>query len=118
MSFSPSCECELRGHAEHDPSCPNRGAEQVSNEKGFDAEKGAAGIVENCPEKPNAFEADHVGYRACFHCIELALQRAYDAGRRSGVEAATRKVDGWHVKKGGYGELAHGIRALIGREKP
>lgn len=40
-------------------------------------------------------------------------QRGYFAGFFAGIEAAAKLIDGWHIHKGGYCELAHVVRALV-----
>ena len=49
----------------------------------------------------------HLSDGQCDHCVEARIRAAMDAER----EAIARIVEGWHIKKGGYTELAHVVRA-------
>lgn len=40
------------------------------------------------------------------------IDEAHTEGFIRGLEKAAQVIDGWHIKKGGYTELAHGIRNL------
>lgn len=46
--------------------------------------------------------------RALF--LDTLFNYAFLAGEKSGKEKAAKIVDEWHIKKGGYTELAHIIR--------
>lgn len=39
-----------------------------------------------------------------------AMADAYLRGQRAAIEASARIVDGWHISKGGYGNLAETVR--------
>lgn len=82
----------------------------MSNEKRFDAEA-VARAIEEAAEKPI--------YKEAWRGFLLdQVQRAFDAGRRSGVEEAaafvSRKAG---PTRGTLSVVAAGIRALIGGEK-
>lgn len=81
----------------------------MSNEKGFDAEADPLLMRSHCLHDD---ELD-----LCHQCKREALQRAFDAGRRSGVEDAAKSVESQPSKFVAPDAAAREIRALIGGEK-
>ncbi len=45
--------------------------------------------------------------------LETTIRDAHRAGFSAGLEAGAKLVDRWHIKKGGYGQMAEAIRALM-----
>ena len=49
---------------------------------------------------------------ACLSCLTTFAQAEATRGFNEGVEAAATLVNGWHITKGGYGNLADAISTL------
>lgn len=48
--------------------------------------------------------------------VRAELARVRDEVRLSTIEECARVVEGWHIKKGGYGLLSDAIRALAKKD--